>query len=52
LREELLSLIVLDAGVDDNIISWDPVDGCGDAVLVAGLKGVDDAENLGGVAAS
>jgi len=37
--------------VDDNVVSWDPVDGGGDAVLVAGLEGVDDAENLGGVAA-
>ena len=35
----------------DDVVSWDPVDGGGDAVLVAGLEGVDDAEDLGGVAA-
>lgn len=37
--------------MDDNIITGDPVDGGGDLVLVASLEGVDDAENLGGVAA-
>jgi hypothetical protein len=52
LREEGLGLVVLDAGVDNHIITRDPVDWGGDAVLVTGLKGVDDTENLGGVTAS
>ena len=51
LREELLGLLGLDAGVHDDIVTGNPVDGSGDAVLVAGLKGVDNTENLGGVAA-
>jgi len=38
--------------VDNNIIARDPVDRGGDAVLVAGLKGVDNTEDLGGVTAS
>lgn len=49
--EQGLGLLVLDAGVDNHIISGDPVDGSGDAVLVSGLERVDDTENLGGVAA-
>jgi hypothetical protein len=49
--EEGLGLLVLDAGVHNHVISGDPVDRGGDAVLVAGLEGVDHAENLGGVAA-
>lgn len=36
--------------MDDNVITGDPVDGGGDLVLVAGLEGVDDAEDLGRVA--
>ena len=52
LREQGLGLLVLDAGVDDNIITRNPVDWRGDSVLVASLKGVDDAEDLGCVAAS
>ena len=52
LREQGLGLLVLDARVDNNIITRDPVDRGGNSVLVAGLKGVDDTENLGGVAAS
>jgi hypothetical protein len=51
LREQLLGLLVLDTGVYNDVITWDPVDRCGDAVLVAGLQAVEDAENLGGVAA-
>jgi hypothetical protein len=49
--EELLGLLVGDGGSDNDIVTGDPVDGGGDAVLVAGLEGVDDAEDLGGVAA-
>jgi hypothetical protein len=52
LGEQGLGLVILDAGVDDNIISRDPVDWGGDTVLVASLEGVDDTENFGGVAAS
>jgi hypothetical protein len=51
LREQSLGLLVLDARVDDNIISGDPVDRSGDTMLVAGLKGVNDTEDLGGVPA-
>lgn len=52
MREQSLSLLVLDAGVDNNIVTRNPVDGGGDTVLVASLEGVDDAEDLSGVAAS
>jgi len=48
-REQLLGLLVLDTGVDDNIITRDPVDGCSDSVLVTSLKRVDDSEDLGRV---
>jgi len=50
--EQGLGLLVLDAGVDNHIITRDPVDWGGDTMLVAGLEGVNDTENLGGVAAS
>ncbi|KAI6755403.1 hypothetical protein HG531_004509 [Fusarium graminearum] len=46
-----LGLLVLDGGVDNDVLTRDPVDRGGDAVLVTGLEGVDDAEDLGGVAA-
>ena len=52
IREQCLSLLVLDAGVDNHIITGDPVDWGGDTVLIAGLEGVDDTKDLGGVAAS
>jgi len=52
LREQGLGLLILDARVDNNIVTRDPVDRGGNSVLVAGLKGVDDTEDLGGVAAS
>lgn len=51
LWEQLLGLWALDAGVHNHVITWHPVDWSGDAVLVAGLEGVDDAEDFGGVAA-
>lgn len=35
LREQGLGLVVGDGGVDNNVVSGDPVDGGGDAVLVA-----------------
>ena len=37
--------------MDDHVITGDPVDWRGDLVLVAGLQRVDNAEDLGGVAA-
>ena len=49
--EQLLGLVVLDAGVDDDVVAGDPVDGRRDAVLVARLQRVDHAEHLGRVAA-
>lgn len=49
--EQLLGLLVGDGGRDDDVVTGDPVDGGGDAVLVAGLEGVDNAEDLVGVAA-
>jgi hypothetical protein len=52
LGEQSLGLLVLDAGVDDNIIARNPVDWSGDTVLVAGLKGVDNTEDLGSITAS
>lgn len=49
--EQLLGLLVLDGGVDNDIVAGDPVDGGGDLVLVARLQAVDDAQDLGRVAA-
>lgn len=50
--EQLLRLLVLDGGVDDHVVTGDPVDrGC-DLVLVAGLQRVDDTEDLDAVATS
>jgi hypothetical protein len=37
--------------VDNDIVTGNPVDGGGDAVLVASLKAVEDAEDLGTVTA-
>ena len=51
-REKCLCLLVLDAGVNNDVITRNPVDGGGDPVLVAGLQAVEDTEDLGGVAAS
>jgi hypothetical protein len=50
--EELLGLGVVDAGSDNHIITRDPIDGGGDLVLIASLKGVDHSKHLGSVAAS
>jgi len=52
LREQSLGLFVLNTGVNDNIITGDPIDWGGNTVLVAGLEGIDNSENLGGVASS
>lgn len=50
--EELLGLLILDRRVHNHIVTGDPVDGSGNLVLVAGLEGVDDAQDLGRVTAS
>ena len=52
LREQSLSLLVLDTWVDNDFITWDPIDGSGDAMLVAGLQRVDNTKDLSGVATS
>lgn len=49
--EQLGGLLALDGGVDNDVVAGDPVDGGGDAVLVARLERVDDAQDLGAVAA-
>lgn len=51
-REECLSLVVLDRGVDNDIVTRYPVDGGGDPVLVAGLQAVKDTKDLSSVATS
>jgi hypothetical protein len=45
-REERFSLLVADGGVDNHIVAFFPVYGGSNAVLVAGLKRVDDADDL------
>jgi hypothetical protein len=50
-REQLLGLLVADGGRDDDVVAGNPVDRCGDPILVTSLQRVDDAEDLGGVAA-
>jgi len=49
--EETSGLLALDGGMNDNIITGDPVDGGGDLVLVTELERVDNTEDLGAVAA-
>jgi hypothetical protein len=49
--EQLLGLLILDRGVDNDVVTRNPVDWSGDLVLVAGLQRVDDAQDLGAVAA-
>ena len=39
LREECLGLVVSNTGVDDHILAFLPVDGGGNAVFIADLKG-------------
>jgi hypothetical protein len=52
LGEDLLGQVVVDRGVDNDVVTGHPVDGGGDSVLVTSLERVDDTEDLGGVAAS
>jgi len=51
-REKLLGLLVVDTRVDNDIITRDPVDWGGNAVLVASLQTVKDTKNLSSVTAS
>lgn len=44
--EELLCLLALHRGVDDDLVTLLPVDRGGDPVLVTSLKRVDDTEDL------
>lgn len=39
LREQCLSLVVINTGVDDHIFAFLPVNGRGNAVFIADLKG-------------
>jgi len=50
--EQSLGLLVLDTRVNNNIVTRDPVDRSGDAMLVTSLERVDDTKNLSGVSAS
>ena len=50
--EKLLRVLVVNTGMDDDIVALLPVYGGGDLVLVAQLQGVDNAENLVKVATS
>jgi hypothetical protein len=49
--EQSLRLVVLDRGVDNDVVTGNPIDWGGDPVLVASLQRVEHAENFGGVAA-
>jgi len=50
--EDLLGILSLEGWVDNDIVTWNPVDWGGDAVLVTSLQAVDNTEDLGGVSAS
>lgn len=50
--EELLGQLVADGWVNDNIITWYPVDWGGDAVLVTSLQRVDNPQDLSSVPSS
>ncbi|KAH3660715.1 hypothetical protein OGATHE_005047 [Ogataea polymorpha] len=51
-REQGLGLFVGDAWVDNDIVTWNPVNRSGDSVLVTGLQRVDDSQNLSSVSTS
>jgi len=42
-REKSLGLLILDAWVYNNIVTWDPVDRSGDSVLVTSLERINHA---------
>lgn len=50
--EELLCLLILDGRMHNHIVTGNPVDGGGNFVLVTSLEGVNNAQDLGRVAAS
>jgi hypothetical protein len=50
--EQGLGLLILDTGVDNDIVTRDPVDRGGDAMLVTSLQRVDNTKNLSSVSAS
>ncbi len=50
LRPDFLGLVCLDGGMDNHVVTGNPVNGGSDLVLVAGLEGVHDSEHLGSVA--
>jgi hypothetical protein len=50
--EQSLGLLVLDTGVDNDIVTRDPVDRSSDAMLVTGLERIDNTKNLSCVSAS
>lgn len=52
LAKLLLSILSGDWRGNDDIVTGEPVDGAGNAVLVGGLEGINHTENLGGVTAS
>jgi hypothetical protein len=47
----LLSILSGDGRGNDDIVTGEPVDGAGNAVLVGGLEGINHTENLSGVTA-
>lgn len=52
LAKLLLSILSGDWRGNDDIVTGEPVDGAGNAVLVGGLEGINHTENLSGVTAS
>jgi hypothetical protein len=50
-REQVLGLLVVHRGMDDDIVSLFPVDGSSDLVLVSELERVDHSEDLVEIAA-
>ena len=51
IAELLLSILGGDWRRDDNVVTRKPVDGSGNTVLLGGLEGINDTEDLSGVAA-
>ena len=50
LREQSFGLLFLDTWMDNDIVSRDPINRSGNAMLVARLKRVNNTEDLGGIA--
>lgn len=51
LAELLLGILSGNGRGNDDVVTGEPVDGAGHTVLVGGLEGINDTEDLGGVAA-